>query len=127
MSTQGEILLGFWQTAMLEAKEAAKARYEVETQIVEWMRDNRAEQIEADGVVATFRPEIIYDYGVLAGLAEVMAPEEFMAILTNPKPPEPRVNVVEAKKWAKKGEPWRSIVERAAITGLPVLKIKEGK
>ena len=120
-----EKLLGAWLEANSAVRAAQLARYDIEKVIEAKMGATRAEIAEAEGVSATFKAETIWDQGRLAGLAEIMSPEEFAALLTvPPPPPEPRVNVARAKPLAKRGGMFREIIEAAQAPGLPVLKIK---
>ena len=120
-----DTLIDKWMHKKLSIKAAQKDLWDLEQEIGAWMKENRAEERKSGDVTVTFKPEMIYDYNRLETLKEVMPPEEFGKILTDPKPVEIRVNVVKAKQLAKQGEPYRSIVEAATIIGLPVLKIKE--
>ena len=116
-------------TAWVEADEAVRkaqlARYDLEASIGAHMRTERAELCETATVTATFKSETVWDQGKLAGLAEIMPPDEFAALLTvPPPPPDPRVNVVKAKTLAKRGGEFRAIIEGAQAPGLPVLRVK---
>ena len=123
--TDIDMLIDRWMHKKLAIRAASKDLWDLEQEIGAWMKENRAEERKSGDVTVTFKPEMIYDYNRLETLKEVMSPEEFGKILTDPKPVEIRVNVVKAKQLAKQGEPYRSIVEAASIVGLPVLKIKE--
>ena len=118
-----------WRDLQAKKDEVERAIFYNEQVIAAWMAQHKAERQESEGLTLEFKPTVVYDPGKLAWeLKEVMTPEEFVKILTNPRPPDPKVNITKAKELAKLGEPYLSIVEASKRVEAPVLKIvrKEG-
>ena len=114
-------LLDAWAQADVNIRQARINQHGLEVEIRQLMHEARAELAESTLAEATYRPAVEWDRGVLAGLAEVMPPDEFVKILTAPK--EPVVDARLAVKLAKRGEPYNGIVERARKEGPPELKV----
>lgn len=116
-----ETLLDQWAAADLAVYHARIEQHRLEVQIKTLMHESRAELVESRLAEATYRPAVEYDRSILATLAEVIPPEEFARMLSVPK--DPVVDARKAREWAKKGDPWRSIVENARREGPPTLKV----
>ena len=117
-----ETLAKQWVNLDLQERDIKIEKHRLELELRLRMHERKAEVWEIGGADLEYRPANEYDQGILAGLAEHMPPADFNAMLRAPV--EPKVDVRRAQAWAKKGEPYKSIVERSKKIGPPEFKIK---
>ena len=127
MTTEADILLEEWVRADNAVAGAEHYRGECEIRLQDAMKRNSQEEASAAGTRAIYRGSVEWDRDALLAVKEFLSPEEWDSFLTNPKPPERKPNLVKIKNLAKRGEPFRSIVESAQHDGTPTLRILRGQ
>ena len=111
-----ETLVGLLANAKDQLRELGKYRRDVELQIEQRMRNNRQEVYEADvdgrSLKITF--DTTWNYDHLHKLKEYMSPDEWDAVLSNPKPPQRQPHASKCEAFARRfGGEAREIVDEA--------------
>ena len=124
-------LLQEWASADADVHDAEVERHAIEQLIWREMVDQDASFAKAPGIEATLKPTYEYQKsldGPLRVLAEEMSPEEFEALLTEPKPPPERsFHMVKVKNKAKEGGIFKAALDAATVTLPATLKVRAVK
>ncbi len=122
------ILLQDWADLNAAEREIKIEKHAVEQRIRDAMAENNAEYAEGAGLEVTYKETVEYDKaldGPLAVIAEQLSPEELDAVLTDQKPAPPRTfHVSRVKALVKRGDPFKSAVEKATLRGPAQVKIR---
>ncbi len=117
-------LLDVWAQADDAVHEAEVYQHAVAQAVEQAMQNARAEQATTVEAAAEYRGAVEWDEAELTRLKEHLSPEEWDAILTARRDPPPRKpNITKVKMLAKRGDPFRGIIEDAQRSGAPRLKL----
>ena len=112
----------------LESQQAAV--YYIERALIEGMQERGATVVRALGGEATLTTPVSYDYGTLARLREITAPDDMVGYTPEREvvkvEPE-RWNMTQAKTLAKLSHDHSGIIEDAKIYGNPKIKFEMKK
>lgn len=118
-----ETLADLWGEADEQVHEAEVYRHAILTAIEAKMVENRQEVVAGTNAAGTFKADTEWDRVALMSVKEHMSPVEWDALLTNPSPPERKPDLRKIKQLAKRGDPFRTIIEQAQRPGIPRLKM----
>ena len=130
-SLSNDELLASWKEAGDAIRKAELEQFAIHQEIATRMNTERAELWTSDGVEAVFKPANDWDQGRLAALAEFIGdganqitPFDFEGLLAPVKPVDRKFLIPQIVKLAKRGEPFRSIIESSKRQTPPALKIR---